>query len=926
MRGRRILLAAVAVVVLLVGGLAAAVILIPEERVADAVAARAEAFLGQPVAIDRVGFSLFPVPGVRLSELTVGTPDSTALARVDRMEVRVRLLPLIGGRVVVRTLDLEGPRVAVEINRAGVGNFPVIEPDTGEAASTRDITFAVDRVRVTDGRIRYVNRQDSARVRLDGWNQELTVSGQTEAGELSSLELAGWVAFDDIAATLPDMVIPARNLALRVTHDAALDLAADRLDLQSLEVELDGVTLAGSGDVRGVNSGRPDVRLKLAAHGLDASRLMAWVPDSLQARLALPDGRAVGLRGTAAIDAVVDGTVAPGTLPDVDGTLTLDDAAVTLGSEPLLEAVGGRAAFSLDSVVARFDGRALGESFNAGVAVRNPADPLAVVAVSGRGQLGRLSALGLVADTLGVEGDLRIDLRTQLPLRTPADARAAGTIDVIGVTVAGADPVVRVPTATARFDGGRLRVGPVEMELGPDRSPLTLDVVADGWIPAAVDSTAPHPSVAATLDADTLDLDALLGPSESGYPVLLFARLRDRPVDGRSAAEVATELGLAVPPLPPVDARVEARIGELIRNGLHYTDLQATARVTADAVSMERLRFGFMGGQVDVNGRLEPTRVDSAGAPVMSRLSGRFGLTNVGARPFFDRLTPFKDHLAGRMDMAGTVEMLLDRHALPDRPSLGSAGSLGIADGRLASWAVLEAVAGQLGIAALDTLRFGDWAGIFRIDGPRVTLDETALQATDLDLQATGWFDFGGQLDVRATASLAPELARRAGAIGRQLAAAGVPIPVGLRIHGPVESPDVALDLAPARRAVAGRAREAVDEAVGEARETAEDAVEEAAGEVRRRAEEELQAAADRATGQTGQRVELPDSLRGLPADSLRQILGDSVYELLPDSVRLRADSLQKAIENGIRERLRRLLPGGGGGDGGGSDGNDGDG
>ncbi|MFO7893733.1 MAG: AsmA family protein [Longimicrobiales bacterium] len=908
MNRRRILFIAVAGLVLVIGGLVLTVALIPEERVADALARRAEAALGEPVAIDRVGIALFPLPGVRLSGLTVGA-DSTALARIDRAEARVRILPLFGRRVVVRSLELHAPRIAVEIDREGVSNFPVIEPDSTAEASTADIDFAVDRVRITDGSLRYTNHQDGTRVRLDGWSQELAISGAVEEGTLTSLVLTGWVGADDVDATLSGAVLPARDLALRVDHDATLDLDQDRLELRELEVDFEGVTLAGSGRVEGVNSGRPGVQIDLAADGIDAARLMAWVPDSMRAQLALPDGREVGLRGTASLRATIDGTLAPDTLPAVEGRLNLSDGAVTVGSENLVEGVGGQAVFSLDSVVARFDGRLLGQGFNTGVAVRNPDAPVAVVALSGRADLGRLAPLGLVSDTLDLAGDVRIDLRTQLPVNDLATARATGTIDATGVALAGMDPVVRVPTATARFEGGQVRVSPFRIELGPDRSTIELDITADGWIPAAVDSAPAPPRLAVDMEAGALDLDALFGPSTSGYPSLLFARLRDRPIEGRSAGAIAEEMGLAIPALPPVDARIDASVESLVRNGLRYTDMTALAHVTQDLIVLEQLRFGLMGGIVDANGEVEPLRTDSVGAPIETRLAGRFGVTSVGARPFFDTLTPFKDHLSGRLDMAGTVGMTLDRFALPVRESLGSVGTLAIADGRLANWVVLTAIGERLGVTAFDTLRFRDWAGSFHIDGPRVTLDETALDGSEIDARAGGWFDFGGQLDVSATAALAPELARRAGAIGGQILTASPDnaIPVGLRIHGNVESPDVTLDLDPAREAVTDRVTGAVEEAAQEAQDAVRGAAEEAAQDVR-----------DRAAREAAGRFELPDSLRDLPADSLRTILGDSVYELLPDSVRLRADSLQQAIENAIRERLRRLLPGGGGGDGGG--------
>ena len=911
MNGRRILIAGAVGLVLLLGGLVLTVALIPEERVADAVAARAEAALGQPVGIDRVGLSLFPVPGVRLSGIALG-PDTARLARIDRTELRVRLLPLLSGQVVVRTLDLEGPRIAVELDSTGATNFPVLGADT--TPSSRNISFAIDRVRVTDGEIRYANRASGTEVHLSGWTQELSVVGAVESGELTSLSLAGRLRFDGVDVSAADAVLPARDLSLGVRHDAELDLSEGRLELHQLEVDLDGVNVAGSGRILGVNSGRPEVHLQLGAEGLDAGRLMAWVPDSVRSRLTLPDGRPVGLMGIAALEAAIDGTVAPDTLPDVDGSLTLEDGAVTIGDAALVRAVQGRVTFSLDSVIARFDGQALGEGFNAGLALRNPADPLAVVAFSGGGNLRGLEELGVVADSLELTGDIRIDLRAQVRVGSPEATWPLGTVDGSGIVVAGLDPVVRIPTVSTRFEGDSLRVSPFRIELGPDRSAMDVAVTAVDWIPAVVDSSAPPARVTIDLDADALDLDALLGPSDSRYPDLLFSRLRDRPIDGRTAAAIAEEMGLEVPTLPPVRARLSARIRELVRNELRYTDMVARASVTPERIEIEELRFGLMGGLVDVTGTLEPVRTDSLGTPIESRLDVRYGVTDVGAGRFFDRLTPFRDHLAGQLAMTGSVAMTLDRVALPERQSVRAQGSMAISDGRLTNWVVLQRVMDRLGVAGLDTLRFRDWAGNYRINGPRVTLDQTALQATSLDARTSGWFDFGGQIDVRATAGLARDLAARAGALGEQLLSATQgPIPVALQIRGDVESPEVDLDLRSVREAVGGRAGEAAEEVRQRARETVGQARERVATE----AEEAAAAARAGATREAARRVELPDSLRNLPADSLRKVLGDSAYALLPDSVKLRADSLQRALENAIRERLRRLLPGGGGGGGG---------
>ena len=155
-------------------------------------------------------------------------------------------------------------------------------------------------------------------------------------------------------------------------------------------------------------------------------------------------------------------------------------------------------------------------------------------------------------------------------------------------------------------------------------------------------------------------------------------------------------------------------------------------------------------------------------------------------------------------------------------------GSIAISNGRLASWRVLSAVGRRLGLASLDTVRFRDWAGSFDVTGPLVLLEETGLDGREVSARVAGSFDFGGRLDLGATLYLDRDHAARAGAIGEQVpagAGTGSRVPVGLRIGGSAEAPDVRLDLTDARGTLIAQAREA-------ARERAREVAERAAGAV----------------------------------------------------------------------------------------------
>ncbi len=907
MKRRRILGAGLALALLLVAAAAAIALLIPEDRIGAMAARRAESVLGQPVSVGGARILFFPHPGVRLFAVRVGTADSgAAVAAVDRVDLTARLLPLLRGRVVVDRLALDRPRLLLQVDSAGRPNLRLLarEPaPAGEAAPTagssrRDIAFVIRSIEVEDGRLGFVDHRDGRAIRLDGWSQQLSLAGEIRGGALAVVDLTGEVSFDDVDVRIPGVLLPPRGLRLRLRHDASLDLTDDRLDLRSASLTVNGVTLAGRGEVRAArsNSSR-NGELHFQATGVEAGELTAWLPESVRERLALADGRPIELAGTADLALDLEGSLTPDSLPDVHAAMTLAGGRARVGGESLAEDVAAEASLSRDSVTAAARGSALGEPFTITATMSSPADPTVTFDVVGAADLGRLRGLGLIPDTAAISGRVAADMGGAIPVHHRERTRLRGTVRADRVRISGIGPIaVGVPAALARFEGDAVRVDSLPLTLGPDATPLLVRGAV--WNFAAGLLGPPGTPLRATLSvaADTLDLDRLLGPSESAYPTLLFARLRDRPVDGRSAADAAAEAGMRLPQLPRAEAGVRIVARRIVRNGLRYDDVEARLSLTPERLRVDSARARFMGGAVSGSGELRPLRHDSAGAPIEALLAADYAVQAVGAAPFFDRLTPFRDHLTGALDLTGTVRMTLDGSALPLRETVQAGGTAELSDGRFAGWAALDSLAARLSLPGIDTLRFRDWAGSFGIDGTIVTLDETVLETTAFAARAAGAFDLSGALDLEATLFLPQETLARAGALGQRaglLADASGRVPVGVRITGTAGAPRVALDLSSATGAVTDRARAAAQQ--------------EASKLVQRGA-----AAAAARLGLSDSTAPV-DSAAALPLDSAGRSAADSAAAAVTDSLGQRADSLRAAAQEALRKRLRKLLPGGGG-------------
>ncbi len=893
---KRGLLAGLGLVGLAAVAIVAAAFLIPEEAVGAAAARRAEAVLGQPVRVGGARVILFPHPGVRLRDVAVGGSDSSALAAVDRVDLTARLLPLLRGRVVVDRLALARPRLFLQLDSTGRPNLRLLARAADTTAATPagtggSVSFDVRDVRVDGGRLAFRDQRDGRVIRLDGWSQQLRLAGDIRGGELASVDFSGWIAFDDVDARLPGVLLPTRDLSLRLDHDATLDLAQDHLELRSASLTVNGVTLSGSGDVRDArsNTGRTG-DLHFRAAGVDASELMAWIPDSARQRLVLPDGRPIRLAGTAALTVDIAGALTPDSLPALDARLELTDGEVRAGDDVLADGIRLTAALSRDSLAAAAHGAALGSPFTTSLAVRSPDEPVAEFTIDGGVDLARLKPFRLVPDTASLAGRVAADLSGAVPLRHRERSRVRGTIRMDELRATGLGPAaVAVSRAVARFDGDAVRIDSLPLEIGRDRSPLLVSARASNVLAGVLDRSGPPPRATVRIVADSLDLDAIFGAPQSTYPPLLFARLRDRPVDGRTAGQAAADEGLAVPALPRLaaDARIDAR--KLVRNGLSYGDVSARVSLSSERLALDSVWARFMGGTLTGSGEIRPLRTDSTGAPVETLLAADYAMDAVGAAPFFDRLTPFRDHLTGSLALTGTLRMTLDRTALPLRESVQAGGTVALSGGRFTGWAPLDSIARRVGLPSLDTLRFREWAGSFGVSGTVVTLDETVLDAPGLAGRAAGAFDLSGALDLDATLFLPSETLARAGNLGRQaalLADAEGRIPVGIRITGTAAAPKVALDFSSAADAATARAKAA--------------------------AEQEAGALARRAAAAAASRLGAPDSVGGMVLDSLGRPAVDSAAAAVADSLAQRADSLRAAAQEAIRKRLRKLLPGGG--------------
>jgi AsmA protein len=128
------------IVLVAVGALLVPRVLSPNDF-KDEITARVEAATGRQLTIaGDIGLSVFPWLGLELNQASLANPPGFGgepFARVDRMKIRARLLPLLERRLEVDRVELDGLRLHLVRDAEGRANWeapPAAGPSPGQSA------------------------------------------------------------------------------------------------------------------------------------------------------------------------------------------------------------------------------------------------------------------------------------------------------------------------------------------------------------------------------------------------------------------------------------------------------------------------------------------------------------------------------------------------------------------------------------------------------------------------------------------------------------------------------------------------------------------------------------------------------------------------------------------------------------------------
>jgi AsmA protein len=259
-----------------------------------------------------VEWSVFPWLGLKLEDVVVGNAPGFGdepLARVQVLDVKVGLKPLLERRVAVDALLLQGVHLNLERNEKGVGNWETLArargsekaPSTAEAGKkTEGKGFSIDLkgVELDDLDLEYVDRQSGEAYHLEDLQVHI---GELKPGVPVPVELAlklrsqkpliaSELHFSSEVTTSEDFRridlsalavklhaegegLPEKGIDLQAAGNLALDLARERLAVSDFSLSGPRVDITGAVSVSGLKHG-PRVEGHLALQETNLRELL----------------------------------------------------------------------------------------------------------------------------------------------------------------------------------------------------------------------------------------------------------------------------------------------------------------------------------------------------------------------------------------------------------------------------------------------------------------------------------------------------------------------------------------------------------------------------------------------------------------------------------------------------------------------------
>jgi uncharacterized protein involved in outer membrane biogenesis len=785
-------------VVLLVCAGIAAKLYFTDARLRNLLLPRIEQAIHRPVSVGSVNLSLLPALGVSIDSLTIANApgegfSATPFLALDRLSVSVRIMPLFKGAVEVSSVELDRPRLLVEVNEEGQSNYadmtaapPPAPGENTQQPSRGGTAFLVSGFRIVDGAVTYIDRKANRVLSLEGLRHTMQMEMLPATGiRLDGQSSVDRFSYGSTTATLID------HLRMTLDLELAYDPVRDTLGVRKGVLGIQDMALRVSGSIASAST-LPMLNVHIESSTLNIAELLSLVPKEYMKK-----AEGVKGTGTAVVRLAVTGPMSDSTQPDIMGTIEATNATIHYPQLPKpVTDITIHSSFMRSRAKQEFRLEKCSASLGTNpvrvtLLLENFDNPTIAMSLYASMNLGEVKDYYPLEPGTDMRGTLSANVTIDGKVKDPMTMKAAGSMEFRGVTVK--TPTARKAVENLQgmitFNNQIVEARRVSMTLGKS------DLVLAFWLKdylslMSTDAAAPQPKANLTLTSSHLYTADIMTDSARTAPP------GAQPAGTPPAPRRAPQRSLV---LPNLDMDIAATIGTLTMERFEFSNVRATMRVSKGVITMQNFSLNAFDGSVISKGTLDLR------APQQPLFDLALDVKRVEAHAMLPKFTTFGERIYGRLTMNTTMKGALDDTLGLIAKTLTGRGDVEMENGRLTGVSVNKAVATFLKLPDLENITFKNWSNSFTISEGRIVVKDLTINALDADYVVNGSQGIDGTLDYAMTLLLPEKTSGRIAVPGFAGEALNLfkdntgRVKLDFTVTGTSENPSVALDTKAAR-------------------------------------------------------------------------------------------------------------------------------
>lgn len=739
-----ILFGFIIVAVLLLGILAASF----EDKIGEKVVSSINEQITTEMSVGDFDLSVlksFPNIGANLKDVQLLDKAKAPIMEVEELSFRLSLLSLLTGKIKLQSVVISDGAINIFVDKKGRGNYDIAKTTESESESSRGSGPKLKLKKARLRNIEFIYQDESTDQSISTDIQKADFSGNFSAESFAlNSDINAISRFVDVDA---GRFLAGTHIHLSGTTNVNIKKGA--YDLKEVKLQLEENIFELSGFIKEKDKNTSTMDLKAEGKKISLASILNLIPSKI-----LENAGDLRSKGDVVFLASIVGDLSKTKTPEIKADLQLQKGSLsTQKMDGRLKDVSftahfnnGKSHTSASSTlnIANFRAYYHHELMQFDFSVKNLDDPYIHFEMDGAIPMDMIH--GLIPDERVTAGTGEIEItdfildgksRYMTDIRRISKVKAGGQIDFddAGLTINGES--LAFDKGRLTFDGNELNIQDLKLEGAG--SEIYFDGKASNLVPVlfanSLNTKRAELKFHAKLRAPNLDLDRLMKLS------LVDESKTSSNIEADSISQAHIEKRQKVTNF--LNGTFDADIASFNYNKIEGRDFKGKLSFDNNELKIDGVTFA-MGGSLKLDGKMyfesEPY------------LHAKLTTTGVSIQEFFRQGENFgqevlrAEHVSGKLNSKMAIHAYWDNAGNFDMDKLHILAGIGLTDGYLKNFEMLESFSSFVKIKDLKTIKFTNLENFFEIRNQKIYIPAMFIQSNAMNLTVSGEHSFENDL------------------------------------------------------------------------------------------------------------------------------------------------------------------------------------